>query len=90
MTDVARRHKLSPRYLHRLFEEDGVSFGEYLIGLRLTRAQRMLSDTRFAALSISTIGHDAGFGDPSYFFRSFRRRFGMTPSDMRARTCCVN
>ena len=90
VADVARRHKLSPRYLHRLFEEDGVTFGEYLIGLRLTRAQRMLSDARFAALSISTIGHDAGFADPSYFFRSFRRRFGMTPSDMRARTCRAN
>lgn len=90
VADVARRHKLSPRYLHRLFEEDGMSFGEYLIGLRLTSAQRMLSDARFAGLSISTIGHDSGFADPSYFFRSFRRRFGMTPSDMRARTCRAN
>jgi AraC-like DNA-binding protein len=90
VADVARRHKLSPRYLHRLFEEDGVSFGEYLIGLRLTRAQRMLTDARFAALSISTVGHDVGFGDPSYFFRSFRRRFGMTPSAMRARSGYMN
>lgn len=88
--EVARHHKLSPRYLHRLFEEDGITFGEYVIGLRLTSAQRMLSDARYAALSIGTIGYNVGFGDPSYFFRSFRRRFGMTPSDMRAQRLFVN
>jgi AraC-like DNA-binding protein len=90
VADIARRHKLSPRYLHRLFEEDGVTFGEYVMGQRLTQAQRMLADMRYAALSVSAIGYDVGFADPSYFFRSFRRRFGMTPSDMRARTAILN
>ena len=50
----------------------------------------MLADMRYAALSVSAIGYDVGFADPSYFFRSFRRRFGMTPSDMRARTAILN
>jgi AraC-like DNA-binding protein len=27
---------------------------------------------------------DAGFSDQSWFNRSFRRRFGATPSDVRA------
>jgi AraC-like DNA-binding protein len=26
----------------------------------------------------------AGFGDVSYFYRAFRRRYGMLPSDVRA------
>jgi AraC-like DNA-binding protein len=81
---VAQRHRLSPRYLHRLFEEDGLTFSEYVTRLRLTRAQRLLADPRYAGHSISTIAYDVGFGDLSYFFRTFRRRFGARPSDMRA------
>jgi AraC-like DNA-binding protein len=50
----------------------------------------MLADARYAALGIGTIAYDVGFGDLSYFFRSFRRRFGMTPSDMRAQRLFVN
>ena len=72
------------RYLHRLFKEDGTTFGAYVLGLRLVRAEQMLGDPRCADLSISAIGYDAGFGDLSYFYRSFRRRFGATPSDLRA------
>jgi AraC-like DNA-binding protein len=32
---------------------------------------------------ISAIAYDAGFGDVSYFNRTFRRRYGMTPSEVR-------
>ena len=44
----------------------------------------MLTDLRFADGLISTIAFDVGFGDLSYFNNSFRRRFGDTPSDVRA------
>jgi AraC-like DNA-binding protein len=81
---VAQRHRISPRYLHRLFEEDGTTFGAFVLGLRLLRAEQMLSDPRCGDRSISAIGYDAGFGDLSYFYRSFRRRFGATPADLRA------
>jgi AraC-like DNA-binding protein len=33
---------------------------------------------------VSSIALDAGFGDISYFNRAFRRRYGATPSDVRA------
>lgn len=81
---VTARHSISPRYLHRLFEDEGTTFGAYVLGLRLARAEQMLTDPRWSDRSISTIGYDAGFGDLSYFYRSFRRRFGATPSDLRA------
>ena len=34
--------------------------------------------------AISTIAFEAGFGDLSYFNHAFRRRYGATPSDIRA------
>jgi AraC-like DNA-binding protein len=45
----------------------------------------MLADPQFADHGIGEVALKAGFGDLPYFTRSFRRRFGMTPSDARAR-----
>ena len=44
----------------------------------------MLRDPRFVARSITSIAYDAGFGDLSYFNRTFRRHYGATPSDIRS------
>jgi AraC-like DNA-binding protein len=35
-------------------------------------------------VKISVIACDAGFGDLSYFNRTFRRAYGVSPSDIRA------
>jgi AraC-like DNA-binding protein len=43
----------------------------------------MLVDLRFGDRSISAVAYEAGFGDLSYFNRTFRRRYGATPSDVR-------
>src|SRR5262249_23689666 len=83
VTEVARRQHISPRYIHMLFAKDGATFSEFLVGERIARAHRMLSDRRFDGLSISTIAFEVGFGDLSYFNRKFRKRFGITPSGLR-------
>ena len=70
--------------LHMLFEDDGASFSEFVVGQRLARAHRMLSDPRQMAQTVNAIALHVGFNDVSYFNRTFRRRFGMTPSDVRA------
>ena len=75
---------MTPRYVHMLFEPEGVTFSEFVVGQRLVRAHRMLSDPRYAGHTISAIALMVGFGDLSYFNRTFRRRFGMSPSDVRA------
>ncbi|TPQ43062.1 AraC family transcriptional regulator [Bradyrhizobium guangdongense] len=80
---VAHQHRLSVRYLHRLFEEDGLTFSQFVLGVRLARAHRMLTDLRFSNRSISDIGYDVGFGDLSYFYRCFKREYGRTPSQAR-------
>ena len=80
---VARRQALSPRYIHKLFEAEGVSFTEYVLGRRLRRAHDMLGDPRFAAMPIGAVAYAVGFSDLSYFNRCFRRRFGCTPGSVR-------
>jgi AraC-like DNA-binding protein len=80
---IALRHGVTPRYIHMLFKMEGVTFCEFVLGQRLMHAYTMISDTRFAGLNITSIAFAAGFGDLSYFNRTFRRRFGTTPSRLR-------
>ena len=74
---------LTPRNLQRLFESEGTTFSEFLLLQRLSRAHRMLTEPRLAQNPVGAIAYDAGFGDLSYFNRSFKRRFGVTPRDVR-------
>ena len=81
---LAARHKLTPRHIQRLFEDSGVTFTEYLLVQRLERARQLMWDPRQAEQTITAIAFAVGFGDLSYFNRTFRRRFGATPSEIRA------
>jgi AraC-like DNA-binding protein len=81
---VASRHRVAPRYVQRLFEEEGTTFSEYVLNERLARVHRMLVDPGYARWTIGAIALEAGFGDISYFNRRFRRRYGLRPSDVRA------
>ena len=74
---------MTPRYVQRLFEADGTTFSEFLIGQRLARAHRLLCEPESSHAAISTIAYDVGFGDLSYFNRRFRRRYGLTPREVR-------
>jgi AraC-like DNA-binding protein len=83
---LAARHGVTPRHVQMLFESDGTTFSRFLLEQRLARAHRMLSNPLLAARTISTIAYETGFGDLSHFNRAFRRRYGETPSDVRARS----
>ena len=80
---VARRQRISDSYIRKLFEGEGTSFSEFVLVRRLVRAHRMLSDRRWADRSIASIAFEAGFGDLSYFNRTFKRFYGTTPSEIR-------
>jgi AraC-like DNA-binding protein len=80
---IALRQRVTPRYVHMLFETEGISFSKFVLGERLMRAHRILCDPRCAGLSVSAVAFAVGFGDLSYFNRTFRRRFGATPSGLR-------
>jgi AraC-like DNA-binding protein len=80
---VAQRQRVTPRYLHKLFEGEELTFSTFVLNQRLSRAHRMLCDPRFNDRSISSLAFDVGFSDLSYFNRTFRRRYDATPSDIR-------
>ncbi len=81
---LAARHGLAPRTVRALFQDDGTTFADVVLNLRLVRVHRQLSDARFMARAISALVYDAGFGDLSYFNNAFKKRYGLTPSDVRA------
>lgn len=80
---VAKANGLSERQVQRLFAHAGTTFSEYLLEQRLDLARRSLLSER--QRKISDIAYSAGFSDLSYFNRAFRRRFSLTPSDLKAR-----
>ena len=84
LEDVAAQQGVSARYVRKLFEAEGLSFTNYVVERRLARAHALLTEPLAAAPPVSAIAYDVGFGDLSYFNRAFRRRYGATPSDVRA------
>jgi AraC-like DNA-binding protein len=81
---VARDAGISERYLRQLLEEIGTTFTDLVLEQRLDHARRALIDPGRHDVRITDIAYDAGFSDLSYFNRAFRRRYGATPSDVRA------
>ncbi len=80
---VAKRQRISDSYIRKLFEGEGTSFSQFVLGRRLDRARRLLMDASWADRSITSIAYSAGFGDLSYFNRAFKRHYGATPSEVR-------
>jgi AraC-like DNA-binding protein len=68
-----------------LFEAERTTLSKFVLGQRLAQAYRILADPRHGDRMIGTVAFGVGFGDLSTFNRAFRRRFGMTPSDVRRR-----
>jgi AraC-like DNA-binding protein len=83
LQSVAAHYGLSVRYIHMLFEDEGTTFSTFVREQRLLQARAMLRSPRHAGCSISSIALAAGFGDLSHFNRSFRGRFGASPTEVR-------
>jgi AraC-like DNA-binding protein len=82
--DVAARLGISVRYVHLLLEATGSSFSEHVLEKRLMHAYETLLSPARLPMRIADIAFETGFSDLSHFNRSFRRRFGCTPRDVRA------
>lgn len=80
---VAEECCCSPSHFMRFFKAAvGVPFVEYLNEYRLGMAARMLLETDTPVLDTA---QNAGFENISYFNRCFKRKYGCTPRDYRAK-----
>lgn len=60
--------------------EMGTSFLQYLLDLRIGKAQELLTQT---GMKIYQIAEETGFGDASYFSYCFKQRCGLSPKEYR-------
>jgi AraC-like DNA-binding protein len=80
---VANANGLSKRQAQRMFASSGTTFTEFVLEQRLLLSRRLLLQEAAQHRKISDIAFTAGFNDLSYFHRSFKKRFGSTPSDIQ-------
>lgn len=81
LAQMARLAHVSRTNLLRVFRQaTGKSPIDYLIGLRIEAAKRLL---RQSELSMTDIALETGFGDSNYFARQFRVVTGRTPTAFR-------
>jgi AraC-like DNA-binding protein len=80
---LAARHGISPHYVRALFAAEGTSFTDFVLEERLRLAWTLLRSPRLSSAKISEVAWQAGFSDPSWFNKAFRRRYGMSPGEAR-------
>jgi len=83
LDSIAGAHALSPRYINKLFEREGVSTARWIRIRRLERCRADLENPDKRKLSISEIAFNHGFGNISSFNRAFKARFNVAPTALR-------
>nr|WP_295884236.1 AraC family transcriptional regulator [uncultured Devosia sp.] len=89
--DLAPEHaanalRVSVRYVHKVFQQHGTTFGRELLALRLREADRLLrapSMRNLSVVPISEIAYSCGFSSQSHFSVRYKEHFGFTPSERR-------
>jgi AraC-like DNA-binding protein len=67
------------RFMHAFTESVGIPLRPYLAWLKLQRAAAAIA----TGSSLAEAAHGAGFADAAHMTRSFRRMFGVKPSELR-------
>lgn len=84
--DVADYVSYSEAHLRRIFyKECGKPIMEYINGVRLTQAEKMLAE---AKMSITDIAFAVGFSDSNYFSCVFKKKYKLPPKAYRKNFLC--
>ena len=82
---VAQACGLSVAYLHRILRAGGLSAESFIFEQRLEQCRALLLNPQHRHRTVAELAYQVGFSHPSHFSRLFKKRFGMTPRDLRAR-----
>lgn len=80
--DVAAALGISRRSLYLLFES-GPSVAAQIRRRRMVKAHRMLTQRKYADMSVSQIAASVGLSSPAVFSRVFRAYYGAPPVSVR-------
>jgi AraC-like DNA-binding protein len=83
---IAAAHHISLRTLHKLFEDESVSVGEWIRRRRLERCRQDLLDPALRDRPIAATAARWGLPNAAHFTRAFRAAYGAPPSEFRAQT----
>lgn len=80
-TEIGAIFGYHPFYVSKVLKDRrGMTLRQYIIGYRLKLAKRMLE---LSNKSAQEIAEECGFTDASYFAKTFKSVFGMTPKEYR-------
>lgn len=80
-TEIGAIFGYHPFYVSRMLKErKGMTLRQYIIAYRLKCAKRLLE---LSDKSAQDIAEECGFTDASYFAKTFKATFGMTPKEYR-------
>ncbi|MER5279397.1 helix-turn-helix domain-containing protein [Streptomyces sp. NPDC002809] len=86
---VARASHISVRYLHRLFEAEGITVSRLIQRRRLEACARELARSGRTAPTVSSVAQRWGFANPTHFSRVFRGAYGLPPREWRTMRLAV-
>ena len=84
---AARSHRISVRYLHKVFHAHGTTFGRTLLETRLDEARRLLGPVTARRRPIGEIAFHCGFINQAHFSARYRERFDEAPRDTGRIAC---
>ncbi|MFF4414526.1 helix-turn-helix domain-containing protein [Streptosporangium sp. NPDC001559] len=84
-TGIAAAHQISVRYLHRLFQDQGLSVAAWIRSCRLERCRHDLADPALRLRPVHAIAARWGFANSAHFSRLFRAAYEISPIDYRHR-----
>lgn len=80
-TEIGAIFGYHPFYVSKVLKDTkGVTLRQYIIAYRLKLAKKLLLES---GKSINEVAEECGFNDPSYFTKTFKGAFGMTPKKYR-------
>ncbi|MBU3133811.1 response regulator transcription factor [Clostridium gasigenes] len=78
---LACQYNINSSYLGQVFTKElGVSFSEYLNSTKNIKAKELILNTN---MKINDIAKAVGYTDTSYFYRKFKKYYGVCPSTLR-------